>query len=190
MRDDPAVVDLVERARGGDQGAWDQVVDRYAALVFSVCRRFRLTGADTEDVTATVWLRLVERIDAIREPAALPGWIATTARRECLRVLRGHERQVPVDDDGLWGETPAASDEWLIEQERQLALRIAFAGLPVQCRRLLALLFTDPPTPYREIADELGMPIGGVGPNRARCLDRLRDNPAVVALMDVSPTGR
>src|SRR5919197_5985614 len=99
MRDDPLVVALVERARGGDQGAWDAIVARYATLVWSVCRRHGLSGSDAEDVGASVWLRLVERLGTIREPAALPGWIATTTRHECLHALRVAGRQTPVEDD-------------------------------------------------------------------------------------------
>jgi len=97
MRDDPTVVDLVERAREGQRVAWDQLVQRYAPLVWSVCRRYDLSSQDTEDVGAAVWLRLVERLGTIREPAALPGWIATTTRNECLYLLRGRRRQIPVD---------------------------------------------------------------------------------------------
>src|SRR5882672_4858943 len=129
MRDDPTVVALVERARGGEQAAWDEIVDRYATLVWSVCRRYGLAGGDAEDVGANVWLRLVERLGSIREPAALPGWIATTTRRECLQVLRGKGRQVLVRDDRFADEESPASDEWLLEQERHTALRLAFGEL-------------------------------------------------------------
>src|SRR3954469_14249707 len=95
MRDDPTLMSLVERARAGEQVAWDALVTRYAPLVYGICRRYRLQDADTEDAGAAVWLRLVERLDTIREPAALPGWITTTTRNECLRVLRSQRRTVP-----------------------------------------------------------------------------------------------
>src|SRR5262245_22442496 len=113
MRDDPSVVSLVERAREGDRAAWDEIVARYASLVWSVCRRYGLVGGDAEDVGASVWLRLVERLGSIREPAALPGWIATTTRRECLRVLRAGRRQVPVEEHEFPDEERASSDELL-----------------------------------------------------------------------------
>src|SRR6266508_992495 len=87
VRDDPSVVSLVVRARDGDQGAWDQIVERYAPMVWALCRRYGLSGADADDVGACVWLRLVERLETIREPAALPGWLATTARHECRQLL-------------------------------------------------------------------------------------------------------
>ena len=89
MRDDPVVTDLVTRARNGDKQAWDALVDRYAPLVWSICRRHRLSGADANDVGQSVWLQLVDQLDHLREPAALPGWLATTTRRECGRILRG-----------------------------------------------------------------------------------------------------
>ena len=86
MRDDPTVVALVTRARDGDKDAWDELVERYAPLVFSVCRRYRLAPPDIDDVGQSVWLRLVEHLPGLREPAALPGWIATTTQRECFRL--------------------------------------------------------------------------------------------------------
>jgi RNA polymerase sigma factor (sigma-70 family) len=186
VRDDPTVVALVTRAQAGDRGAWHQIVERYAPLVWSLCRRYQLSAADTDDVGAMVWLRLVERLDSLRDPAALPGWLATTARNECLTVLRVRGRQREFDAERDDGALPA-SDEWLLTQERHVALRVAFAGLSEQCRRLLALLFGDPPAPYAAISDTLGLPVGGIGPNRQRCLDKLRRSEPMAALLDTSP---
>jgi len=93
MRDDPSVRDLVTRARNGDASAWDAIVERYAALVWSICRRYRLCRPDADDVGQTVWLRLVEQLPALREPAALPGWLATTTHHECLRVVQMARKQ-------------------------------------------------------------------------------------------------
>jgi RNA polymerase sigma factor (sigma-70 family) len=188
MLDDRTVVALVEQARAGDQEAWNRIVERYATLVWSVCRRYGLSGADADDIGAVVWLRLVERLDSLREPAALPGWIATTTRRECLQWLKASKRQVVTDEiEGEGGEE--GPDEWLLVQERHLVLRAAFAELSERCRRLLSMLFDDPPMPYAEIAAELGLRIGAIGPTRMRCLDRLRDNPIVVALRDATQAG-
>ena len=92
MRDDPAVTDLVTRARDGDQQAWDALVERHAPLIWSICRRYRLGGADAEDAAQAVWLRLVGQLDKIRDPAAIAGWLATTTRRECCKVLRAAHR--------------------------------------------------------------------------------------------------
>lgn len=189
VRDDQSVVDLVVKARNGDQFAWDQIVERYAPLVWAMCQRFRLSRADADDVGACVWLRLVERLDTIRQPAALPGWLATTARNECLRVVRVKARETPVDDhERISADTDPSADSWLLAQERLIALRTAFAGLSERCRRLLELLFADPPTPYDEVSHVLGIPVGTIGPTRQRCLGKLRASPALAALVDVSAT--
>lgn len=187
VRDDPAVVELVERASGGDRTAWDELVQRYAPLVWSLCRRHGLAGADADDVGAVVWLRLVEKLADLREPAALPGWLATTTRRECLQALRARQRQIPVDHEDLGAlsdDRVADSDEWLLTQERHIALRAAYAQLPERCRRLLALLFREPPATYTEISAELDLAVGAIGPNRQRCLARLRAAPELTALAD------
>src|SRR5512138_2838796 len=93
MRDDPTVIALVARATQGEQTAWDGIVERFAPLVWSICRGFRLTDADANDVGQNVWLRLVEYLPRLREPAALPGWLATTTRHECLRVQRAVQKR-------------------------------------------------------------------------------------------------
>jgi RNA polymerase sigma factor (sigma-70 family) len=187
VRDDPGVVDVVLRARRGDKTAWDAIVERYAPLVWSVCRRHGLAGPDADDVGASVWLRLVENLDKVREPAALPGWLATTARRECLQFLSARKRQVPVEELDFRADPGPANDEWLLLEERQAALRLAFAGLQERCRRLLSMLFSDPPTPYAEIGATLEMAVGAIGPNRKRCLDRLRRSRALLYLGDAPP---
>ncbi|HEU0089110.1 MAG TPA: sigma-70 family RNA polymerase sigma factor [Pseudonocardiaceae bacterium] len=171
MRDDPATVDLLLRARSGDQSGWDGLVERFAPLVWSICQRYRL--ADADDVGQSVWLKLLEHIAAIREPAALPGWIATTTRRECQRLLRVSRAEVAVDSELATPGEPSAEDVLLVE-ERNAAVRAAFAQLPSHCRRLLALFAHDPPLSYAEIGDQLGVPVGGLGPTRARCLNKLR----------------
>jgi len=185
MRDDPVVVALVAGARDGSKAAWDELVERYAPLVYSICRRFRLSEADTDDVGQTVWLRLVERLSSLREPAALPGWLATTTRRECLAVVRATRqrelREGPVDSE--IGVDAAEIDRALLEDERDAVLRDAFAELSDRCRVLLSYLLEDPPVTYAEIARRLGMPVGGVGPNRDRCLKRLRRCPSLAALI-------
>jgi RNA polymerase sigma factor (sigma-70 family) len=149
MRDDPAVIILVTRAQDGDQEAWDEIIERFAPLVWSICHRFRLSDADAHDVGQNVWLRLVEHLDVLREPAALPGWLATTTRRECIRVQRlGWKRDRQLADPEL--DVPADEDQtqvdqWLIAAERQAALRAAFADLGDRCRELLGMLMADPP---------------------------------------------
>ncbi|HEX4726020.1 MAG TPA: sigma-70 family RNA polymerase sigma factor [Pseudonocardiaceae bacterium] len=188
MRDDPTVIALVTRARDGDQQAWDEIVERFAPLVWSLCRRHGLSKADAEDVGANVWLRLVERLDTIRDPAALAGWLATITRRECVNSLRVTTRETPLPDDAPMAAEIPTSEEWLLRQERHIALRAGFAELSDQCRELLELLFADPPSPYATISRKLDIPVGGIGPNRQRCLEKLRRTEALTALM--SPEGR
>jgi RNA polymerase sigma factor (sigma-70 family) len=185
VRDDPSVVRLVTRARGGEQAAWDEIVTRYAPLIWGMCRRHGLSGMDIDDVGACVWLRLVERIETIRDPAALPGWLATTARNECLRLLRSRSQHIAMADNEsiVVGAEPAA-DEWLLTQERHIALRAALSRLPQRCQQLLSLLFRDPPTPYAEISTIVGAPIGAIGPTRQRCLELLRASPSLARLHD------
>ena len=188
VHEDLAVVDLVERARDGDQTAWDQIVERYAPLVWSLCQRYRLARADADDVGACVWLRLVEKLDTIREPAALPGWLATTTRRECLRLLQAKNRELPVEDhQRLVDDSNPAADDWLLAQERLIALRVAYADLSERCRELLKLLFADPVTPYEEISAILGMPVGAIGPTRQRCLGKLRASPTLAGVVVPQP---
>ncbi|UWZ45524.1 sigma-70 family RNA polymerase sigma factor [Dactylosporangium matsuzakiense] len=181
MRDDPALVTFVERARAGDQAAWNALVDRYAPLVYGICRRYRLQDADTEDAGAAVWLRLVERLATIREPAALPGWLTTTTRNECLRVLRTRRRDIPAEL--VDGPDTRADEDFLVVQERAIALRAAFAQLNERCRELLSRLFADPPTPYAKISADLGIAVGAIGPSRQRCLEHLRRDPALAPLL-------
>ena len=188
VRDDLSVTGLVTRARNGDQQAWDALVERYAPLIWSICRSHRLGGADADDVGQSVWLQLVDQLDRIRDPAALPGWLATTTRRECVRVLRAtHGPRAPGQVPGA-GNIPdhqaQAAEQELLAAERHAALREAFTDLPPGDQRLITLLIEDPPVPYAQISARLGIPVGSIGPNRRRCLDKLRRHPALAALTD------
>src|SRR3954469_15458599 len=109
MPEAPEVEQLVESARAGDAAAWDALVDRYLPLVTAVIRRLRLSASDADDVNQTVWLRLVENLDGLREPQALPGWLATTARNEGLRLIKRRGRDLPVDPGGSAFDTPVES---------------------------------------------------------------------------------
>lgn len=176
MRDDPQVISLVERARHGDGNAWAEIVERYAPLIWSICRRFDLSRADTDDVAGSVWLALVEHLINLRDPAALPGWVATTTHHECLRILRLRRREQQLEE--LTETDPRTSPDFIEQEvlidERNVALRTAFAQLPLPCRQLLSLLLHDPPMSYAEISSRLGISVGSIGPTRARCLDKLR----------------
>ena len=187
MRDDPTVIALVTRAAGSDPTAWDEIVERYAPLVWSICTRFGLSNHDREDVGQNVWLLLVEQLGKLREPAALPGWLATTTHRECLRVVtaaRKSERLGTALDDAPQFVDNTMIDKEILMAERNAALRAAFAELPPQCQRLLAMLTSDPPSSYAEISATLHIPVGSIGPQRARCLERLRKSSALAGLGD------
>ena len=184
MRDDPVVTDLVIRASGGDRQAWDALVERYAPLIWSICLQYQLPDAHAQNIGQAVWLHLVEHLDSLRGPAAVPGWLATTTRRECHRVLRA-TRTLPADGrepQNVADDQTAPSQHELLAAERDAALREAFARLPPAGQRLLAMLISDPPVPYAEISAKLGIPVGSIGPSRRRYLDRLRRDPAIARL--------
>lgn len=185
---DQATADLVAAAAAGDELAWEQLVRRYTPLVFSVIRSYDLSGADAADVNQTVWLRLVESLPRLRDPSALAGWLSTTARRECFRALRAGRRTQPFDpyDDSVGSQVDASllmdtatPDENLLRAERYQALREGFAQLSPRCQQLLSMLVGDPPASYRQIGERMGMPIGSIGPTQARCLQKLRNCPAL-----------
>jgi RNA polymerase sigma factor (sigma-70 family) len=185
--DESPVSQLVAAALHGDPTSWNRLVDRYTPLLLSVIRRHRLQGDDAEDVVQTVWLRLVEKLGSIREPEALAGWMLTTTRNECLHLIKARKLVSPTDlEDRGWpdGAGPAAVDSELLETERHEALLMALAGLPERQRQLLLLLIEDPPLSYEEIGSRLGVPIGSIGPTRARALAKIRAYGAVQALLD------
>lgn len=167
-----AVGDLVSRAREGDEAAWDLLVERYVGMVHAICRGHHLASDDAADVHRVVWLRLVEHLDRIRTPDAVGGWIAATARSECLRVLRAEGRAV-FGDGG--GDVPDAGiDVGLLVYERDRALMTAFGGLGDRCRQLLRLLMAVPAVQHTEVAAALDMAASSIGVRRARCLVQLR----------------
>ncbi len=183
MSDVTTNTELVNAAARGDQGAWDLIVKRYLPLVYSVIGNFRLSRSDAQDVNQTVWLRLVEHLDDIRDPRALPGWIAVTTRNEALHLLRKRTRTVQFDpmSNPMFDDHPQSPsiDEDLLRSERRQVLREALAELPQKQRELLLLLVADPPVSYREISKRLRIPLGSIGPTRARYLERLRATSAL-----------
>jgi len=186
MCDNP-VVALVIRARDGDERAWAALVDRYTPLIWSLCRWYRLDATATADVGQNVWLLLLNQLDKIRDPAALPGWLATTTQRECQSVrnkaqARHMARHEPDAQNIPDGQAETIEQE-LLAAERHAALREAFTHLPPRDQQLIALLIEDPPVPYAEISTRLGIPADSIGPNRRRCLDKLRHHPAIAVLI-------
>ncbi len=176
--DVPDVASLVRRAAEGDRHAWEGLVDQYARLFWSITNVFMLIETDAADVAQTTWLRLLQHIDRIEHPHRVGSWLAATARNECLRSLAARKRVVVVDQDDVelgGAVAPAAEiDERLLADERDQVVRDALSRLPRRWQRLLEMLMADPPVPYADISDELGLPVGSIGPTRGRCLARLR----------------
>ena len=166
---------LLEAAATGDRLAWDALVDRYGRLVWSVVRSFGLDQATAADVTQTVWLRLVEHCGNIRDPQRLPGWLATTARREAIRVLRVQRRQQPSDVVlDVADRSSPLPDELLLDDELSREVYGAFRHLSQACQQLLRLLTEEPRLDYGTIGRMVGRPVGSIGPTRARCIAQLR----------------
>jgi RNA polymerase sigma factor (sigma-70 family) len=181
-----SAAELTQAAARGDQDAWNALVEQYTPLVLSVIRTYRLSNEDAADVNQTLWLRLVEHLGRIRDPQALPMWIITTTRNECMKVLRARQRTRTVDPHtGLDVEDVDGPelDEALLAAERRQVLREGFAQLGPGCRTLLTLLLSEPPLSYDEISARIGMPRGSIGPTRSRCLDKLRRSRPVVTFL-------
>ena len=171
------VASVVRRAAEGDQHAWERLVELYGRLVWAMTREFRLDESDAADVVQTTWMRLLEHIDRLDYPERVGSWLAATARNECLRGLAGRKRIVLVEDDVTLMTDMASGpevDERLLADERAQAVRKALSHLPARWQRLLQMLMADPPVSYAEISDQLGIPIGSIGPTRGRCLETLR----------------
>jgi RNA polymerase sigma factor (sigma-70 family) len=172
--------ELVARAREGDRSAWDELVAAYDGLIWAIARNHRLTYGDACDVSQTTWLRLLENLARLHNPARVGAWLATTARRECLRLQGVTRRTVPLADWTDFERLAAGSstdepvDEQVLREERVEAVRRALAKLPRQWRVLMELLMVEPGLSYSEVSDRMGVPIGTIGPTRGRCLVRLR----------------
>ena len=145
-------------------------------MIWAIARAHRLRDADAADVSQATWLALLQHINNLKNPAGVGAWLATTARRECLRVLRGSERRVLFGDDAPEHESPDPSPgDMLLISERDDALWRSFSRLRASDQALLRLLMADPRPRYEEIAAALDMPIGSIGPTRQRALARLRE---------------
>jgi RNA polymerase sigma factor (sigma-70 family) len=171
------VAGLVRRAADGDLQAWERLVDQFARLIWSITGDFKLVESDAADVAQTTWLRLLEHIDRIEHPDRVGSWLAATARHECLRSLAAHKKVVLGHDEEDLNSVIAHEpevDARLLADERALVVREALTRLPRRWQRLLDMLMADPPASYAEISDQLGLPVGSIGPTRGRCLARLR----------------
>ncbi len=184
---DARCVGLVRAVQAGDERAWAQLVGRFEAPLRSIAASYRLSAADVDDVLQVAWIRLFERVESIREPASIAGWLATTVRRECLHTLQRNAREQPTDDATL-GERPSADqpDVAVLTAERRALLLRALGALPERHRRLMTVLATQPDLNYEQVGRALQMPVGSIGPIRARCLRRLERDPALRALNESS----
>jgi RNA polymerase sigma factor (sigma-70 family) len=171
-----ALVELLRKARAGDDRAWERLHHRFTPMLRGIARSYRLSPTDVDDVVQTTWLRLVDNIGGLRDPAAVPGWLATTARRESLRLLQVPLREYLTDDPDLGGGPTESADpeRELLAAELRTVLKRAVATLPHRHRQLMTLLVAQPTLDYQELSTTLTMPIGSIGPIRARSMARLR----------------
>ena len=189
------IEDLVRGAREGDQESWSELVTQHQPIIDAVSRRYRLSREDAADLSQTVWLQLTSHLASIREPRALPGWIKVTAEREAFRLIRIGRRTTSLEPiaDFYEGQASPAElrfsstsddiDTELLRTEEQAAIRAGLATLKDSQRDLLLMLVAEPAVPYAQISSELGLPIGSIGPTRARCLRKLQSAPSVQALL-------
>jgi RNA polymerase sigma factor (sigma-70 family) len=181
-----ALTQLVTSAACGEDSAWDALVGEFSSLIWAVARAHRLHEADAADVAQATWLRLVEHLSRLNDPSRVGAWLATTARRECLRVLRENGRNVLVGDEAIEPESSdPLPDDALLISERDDALRRSFSRLRASDQALLRLLAAEPRPPYEEISAALDMPIGSIGPTRQRALNRLREELAGQGALDL-----
>lgn len=166
-----ADISLLASLRSGTAGAWEAVIDRYGALVYSIPLNFGLNHADAADVAQTTFTELCAQVDRIRDEARLGSWLMTVARRQTWRRVEALRQQMPIEQVP---ELPSDDDA-----ERRIVdlawLDAGLAQLDPKCRALIELMFLSGSEPsYTEISEQLAIPVGSIGPTRQRCLDRLR----------------
>jgi RNA polymerase sigma factor (sigma-70 family) len=191
MGDKPEVGQLVRASADGDEAAWNELVRRFTPRVMAVIRSYRLDQADAEDVCQTVWLRLVEHLDSLREPEALPGWLRSTAQHECSRHVRRKRRTVPVDPQSSEAvNQPGPEDTEAAAQRAELrqALRDGLAELSAADQALLRLYALA--EPYKDVSELLQMKTGSVGPTLGRCVGRLRETRALRKYLGTGPAAQ
>jgi RNA polymerase sigma factor (sigma-70 family) len=184
---DLTIEELITAADAGDHEAWDELVRRFQPLIASVCHRYRLRPDEGADVSQSVWLKVTEHLHRLREPRALPGWIKTTATRLALATLRSRQRLVPseraTDGTDSWGsvivDDSAEGEELVLCDERRRAVRDGLGELSEQQRALLTMLVAEPRLSYGQISTNLGLPMGSIGPTRARLLRKLAETTAM-----------
>jgi RNA polymerase sigma factor (sigma-70 family) len=172
-----SVATLVEKAGEGCSKAWRELVARFDGMIVATGRRYRLSPADIGELQQTTWLRLVENIYKIEHPERVGGWLATTARRECLQLLKRSSKYRSGADQMLANMPDRhlpEPDARPIADERDAVLRAAWSRLKPRCQELLSLLMVDDPLGYKDLSNLLKVPVGSIGPTRGRCLEHLR----------------
>lgn len=164
---------LLERCRRGDREAWSELVHRYHRLVRSIAISYGLRNDDVDEVVQVVFAILVKQLDRFRAETRLAPWLGSVTRRHVWRVLEHRRRELVVEDAGS-GRSHRDVDDTVERHAEQEWLRAGLSMLPARCRTLLEALYLRGERPYTEVADELGIPVGSIGPTRARCLERLR----------------
>lgn len=181
---------LVERCLSGDARAWDALVRRHERLVYAVARSYRLDDEDLGDVFQDVFTALHRGLPRLRDPRTLCRWLSSTtdriARTTALRRRREQARSVSTDEPDSGRPELVSADEAvgadLERLEAQALVRLAMAGVSERCRNLLYALYQEDPVPaYSELSERLGVPIGSLGPTRARCLEKLKGGLSILA---------
>lgn len=163
--------ELVEACLGGSESAWATLVDRYSRLVYSIPARHRLAEHLRDDVYQSVWAIAVRHLGGLRDAQSLAAWLIRTTQRETWRIGRAASGSSPAgsSEDLVWTD-PAEAD--LLEDRQRM--RAALGRLDERCRELLIAAFSADRPNYDQLAEQLGMPRGSIGPNRGRCLNKLR----------------
>ena len=170
----PTATELLRAAAGGDPAAWEEIVRRYEPAVAATVTTYRLQEADARDAVQRTWLRMLEAHRQIREPEALGGWLKTTARRECLRILAEQRRVDPLPEGAECADADVDVERAVVDGEQARHLRGLLATLPARSFALLSSLFQDEPPGYAQLSASTGIPVGSIGPTRARALRKLR----------------
>jgi RNA polymerase sigma factor (sigma-70 family) len=171
------IAQVVLCATDGEVWAWERLIDQYGRLIWATTHDFKLAESDAADVVQATWLRLIENIHRLEYPERVGSWLAATARHECMRSLTARKKIVLAPDDAPLDSAALHEpeiDERLLAEERAQTVREALSRLPWRWQRLLELLMADPPASYADISDQLGLPVGSIGPTRRRSLEKLR----------------
>lgn len=165
--------ELIQRCVDGYHDAWCTLIDRYGRLVYSIPRRYQMSEADGEDIVQQVFTLLFRNLRHLKDCSRLSAWLITTTQRECWRQMRQDRGTHELPADIAASDSP--SPEHVIRTlEQQFLVRRALEQLGGRCEKLLTALFLAPSEQsYEEIAQSLNMPVGSIGPTRARCFSKL-----------------